>query len=199
MLTALSRLEAARERNPNAFRASTKGIFSAGLERALSSQAQRIEGMDRERLSVTDPRTLRTLLTKDGTVDRIRLNAKEVKMIAGRVEMHNHPHVTGHETTFSEDDIKGTISSKSAGTRVVTAQGTVTMRPSKEGRWPSYGRTVGPALTRHYDAISRVLMDRIRRGTEPRSADAILAGDLMHLAWRRAARDTGLRYSRRMK
>jgi hypothetical protein len=203
-LDALTRLEAARERNPNAYRASTKGIFSPGLERALATQARQIEGMGHERLTVHDPATLRTILTKEGTVDAIRLNANEVKQIAGRVEMHNHPQVTGHETTFSEDDIKGTISSKSAGTRVVTRQGTVTMTPLrtgrfKNGRWPSYGRTVGPAFTRHYDAISQALVDRIYSGAEPRGVNAIPKGELMHLAWRRAARDTGLRYSRRMK
>jgi hypothetical protein len=213
-VAAAARLQTARERNSNAYHSSRKGVFSPGMESALGTRAREVENLPFERFSINDARTNQQLLSKDGHryadgIDQVRLNLRELGLLSGNVEMHNHPNA--QSPTFSQTDIQSTRGRQtgvgtSVGTRVVTGpgrgrlQGTATMLPPRNGQWPKWS-AINASFKRHEAAITSAMMRAKRQGkvSVPRGFFGLDKSNISHLVWRQVARDTGMRYSRRIK
>lgn len=212
-VSALERLNAARARNPNAYtgaRTIPASELSAAVRPTLARELPKMAPMLAERRIIVDPATGRILLDKTGKANKegefngVNLRAwkseqyphGERAVARGMVDIHNHPFLRDSYPTVNDWDYEEAsrwVKPQSIG--ALTEHGFAFIRPKggEGAKWPSYATTVKPALDRHFAAIDQQLAKAIRAGRIPAGATE---GDIMHLAWRRAARDTGLTYTR---
>lgn len=206
-LVAAERLAAARAKHPNAYRGAQRlaSTLPRGVQRELERAGRAIADLHNERLVIADARTGAALLTKNGKVGShaVSTTSKEDQLLhalrGAFVDLHNHPFGEGNYPTFSDKDYQAAYQRFSPSeARVVTERGVASLRTRTPGAtWPSYGKVVRPALDNHFNAIRNALLGAARRSSRSqRGLYELSAGDIMHLAWRRAARETGLIYQR---
>ncbi|NOY63595.1 MAG: hypothetical protein GXP10_10695 [Gammaproteobacteria bacterium] len=140
------------------------------------------------------------LFEKVGGKSSITFTRKELLPLRGKVVTHNHP----RGTSFSPEDIKlaadfGFAEMRAVGSNYAGVSHRYSMRPPDSG-WSEdfWKKTVEPAVKRHHAAETNRAASAILAGKIKRADMADVDFEHWHRVWRAVARETGIKYSRRV-